>query len=141
MMSSSRPVFLSVCLAVAILSCRGRAAPAPDPMAAPPPPALPPPAAIPEAEQIRVTVVNNRADGGAVTVYVEPSGGTRTAMGTVDAGTTRTFPYRVLGTNRTIKLFAMNAAGAQTESEVVTVPVGSQLNWDLLLNSVRIRSR
>ena len=135
----SGPVLLSAFLVVGLLACgRSRAAP-PDPMAAPPQPTPAPPPPVSEAEQIRVTVVNNRADGGAVTVYVEPSGGTRTAMGTVDAGTTRTFPYRVQGTNRTIKLIALNAAGSQAESEVVTVPVGSQLNWDLQLNTVRIR--
>lgn len=138
MRRSTGPVVASAILAAALLGCARSPAASPGPTPDPTPD-TPPATQTAEADQIRITVVNNRTDAGVVTVHLEPAGGVRVTLGTVDAGTTRTFPHRVQGGNRTIKLVAVGATGSPVESEVVTVPSGSQLNWDLLLNAVRVR--
>ena len=86
-----------------------------------------------------VSVTNNRVDGGAATIYVEPAAGVRTALGVVDPGSTKTFSYRVEAQNRQVKLIALNAAGQSMQSEQITVPRGAGRTWDLQINSVRVR--
>ena len=88
---------------------------------------------------MNVSVVHNRADGGTTTIYIEPAAGVRTTLGTIDAGSTRTFTYRIQGQNRQVKLIALNALGQTLQSEQITVPRGAGLTWDLQINSVRVR--
>ena len=89
---------------------------------------------------ILVSVNHNRADGGIATIYIEPTaGGVRETLGTIEQGTTKTFSYSVLSQNRTVRLIALNALGQSMTSSEITVPRGAGLNWDLGVNSVRVR--
>jgi hypothetical protein len=130
-------ILAGAALGVALAACASSPAASADPGTAPDAP--PVEASGAEVEQIRVTVVHNRTDGGSTTVYVEPTGGTREAVGTLESGTTRTFTYRVQGATRQIRLIAVTASGQPIESEPITIPPGAQVSWDLQLNSVRIR--
>ena len=88
---------------------------------------------------IRVEVRQNRLDGGAMTVYVEPAAGVRTTLGVIDPGETKTFTYNAAGANRNLKLSALDATGRTTTSTAITVPRGAGLTWDIQVNAVRIK--
>ena len=94
----------------------------------------------PAAENtIRVEVRQNRLDGGAMTVYIEPSAGVRTTLGMIDPGETKTFTYNAAGANRNVKLSALDATGRTTTSTAITVPRGAGLTWDIQVNALRIK--
>ena len=88
---------------------------------------------------IAVTVRNNRSDGGLTTIYIQPVSGVRTNLGTVDIGETKNFSYNIDLQNRQVVLTAITAMGQQIQSERITIPRGAGLNWDLQINSIRIR--
>ena len=130
------PAALALALVLAFTACATSPAASPETDAG---------AAAPSTNQatsdgtMTVSVVNNRADGGAATIYIEPAAGVRTALGTVDPGATKSFTYRIEDQNRTVRLMALNALGQSLESERITVPRGAGLSWDLQINSVRVR--
>ncbi len=86
-----------------------------------------------------IGVNHNRADGGIVTVYIEPAAGVRTALGTLEPGENKTFQYRVEAQNRNIRLISLNSSSQQMSSERITVPRGAGVYWDLQANTIRIR--
>jgi len=86
-----------------------------------------------------VTVSHNRADGGTTTIYVDPSAGVRVALGTIDLGVTKSFTYRIEAQNRQVQLIAIDSNGRTLKSELITVPRGARLSWDLQINSLRVR--
>ena len=88
---------------------------------------------------IRVEVRLNDLNAGTTQVYIEPANGVRTALGTIDAGQTRTFTFNALNANRTVRLVALTAAGGSKTSDSITVPRGSGLSWDIQVNSVRLK--
>lgn len=99
------------------------------------------PATVDQATEnmIRVEVRQNRLDGGAMTVYVEPAAGVRTTLGVIDPGETKTFTYNAAGANRNLKLSALDATGRTTTSTAITVPRGAGVTWDIQVNAVRIK--
>ena len=86
-----------------------------------------------------VSVTHNRSDGGVTTIYIEPVSGVRSTLGTIESGMTKTFTYRPEALNRQVRLIALNASGQALQSEVITVPRGAGIAWNLQANSVRIR--
>ena len=102
------------------------------------------PAGVPATDQasdnvVPVSVTNNKLGGGTTTIYIEPSAGVRATLGTMDAGSTRTFSYRIDGQSRQVRLYAIDAQGQTVMSEMITIPRGAGLSWDLQINSVRVR--
>ena len=88
---------------------------------------------------ISVEVRLNDLNAGTTQVYIEPSNGVRTALGTIDPGQTRTFSFNAVNSNRTVRLVALNAAGASKTSDPITVPRGTGLSWDIQVNSLRLK--
>ena len=133
----ARSVAFALALLPGFTACATSPAATPETQAGAPPAAATDQAAADNT--MSVSVVNNRADGGTATIYIEPAAGVRTTLGTVDPGSTRTFTYRIEAQNRQVKLIALNAAGQTMESERITVPRGAGLSWDLQINSLRVR--
>lgn len=90
------------------------------------------------SDQIMITVNHNRMAQGEMTVYIEPTGGIRTVLGMIGTNEIKTFPYRVVG-SRNIRLAAIGTTGGGVTSPAITVPEGQGLNWDMSLNTVRLR--
>ena len=88
---------------------------------------------------VQVTVVHGGGTGGNVTVYAEPTAGVRSAIGSLDPGDTKTFAYRVQDGNRRFRLVALNSTGQEIRSDVVTVARGAGVNWNIQINSIRVR--
>ena len=87
---------------------------------------------------IMITVNQNRMNAGDMTIYIEPAGGVRTVLGLASAGEIKTFRYPLTG-NRNVRLAAIGTSGGGITSPSITVPVGQGLNWDITLNTVRLR--
>jgi hypothetical protein len=90
-------------------------------------------------DAIRVTVIHNLSDAGALAIFVEPEGGTRTSVGSANPGETQTFTFRVQNNLRRVRLVGLRASGTEIISPAITVPQGSGVGWDVQLNSVRLR--
>ncbi len=90
------------------------------------------------SDVISITVNHNRMDQGEMTVYIEPAGGIRSVLGMIATNEQKTFTYRVVG-SRNIRLAAQGTTGGGVTSPAITVPEGQGLNWDLSLNTVRLR--
>ena len=90
------------------------------------------------SDVINITVNHNRMDQGEMTVYIEPAGGIRSVLGMIATNEQKTFTYRVVG-SRNIRLAAQGTSGGSVSSQAITVPEGQGLNWDLSLNTLRLR--
>ena len=98
----------------------------------------PPSGDVQAADAITITVNHNKMDQGEMTVYIEPTGGIRSVLGMIATNELKTFSYKVVG-SRNIRLAAMGTSGGAVTSPAITVPAGSGLNWDISLNTVRLR--
>ena len=92
-----------------------------------------------DAQNIRVEVNHNRADGGIATIYIEPVAGSRQTLGTIAPGERKTFYYHVQAQNRSVRLSAINSTGQTLTTGQTTVPRGAALEWDLHINSLRVK--
>ena len=92
----------------------------------------------PAADAIPITVNHNKMDQGELTIYIEPAGGIRTVLGLINTNEMKTFQYRVVG-NRNVRLAAVGATSGSMTTPAITVPEGQGVNWDLGLNTVRLR--
>jgi hypothetical protein len=88
---------------------------------------------------IRVEVRQNKLDAGTTTVYIEPSAGVRSALGTLDPGQMRVFTFDATNANRNVRLVALDAQGRSVTSQPITVPRGAGLTWDIQVNQVRVK--
>ena len=87
---------------------------------------------------IPITINHNKMDQGEMTVYIEPTGGIRSVLGMIATNEIKTFQYRVVG-SRNIRLAVSGTTGGGQTSPAITVPEGQGVNWDLSLNTVRLR--
>ena len=88
---------------------------------------------------IPITVNYNMSDQGQLTIYIEPTGGIRTVLGTIQPNEQKTFNFRVTA-SRNIRLAAISDAGnSGLNSPTQTVPTGQSVVWDMALNNMRLR--
>jgi hypothetical protein len=91
------------------------------------------------ADEIRITVNQNKFDAGRMAIWVAGDVGVPRMMGELDAGETRTFIHKVAGAGRRVQLNARNGSGTDIRSEFLNVPPGSGVNWDIQLNRISLR--
>jgi hypothetical protein len=96
------------------------------------------PDARPADGSIRVEVRNNLLDAGPITVFIEPASEVRTQLGSLAAGETRTFVFMPTELNRVVRMIALSSMGQTIVSTGITVPRGSNLTWDVRINSLRL---
>ena len=130
MMIARVPKVVTALMIMALAACAST--PSADPAAAPST------GTAQRSDVINITVNHNRMDQGEMTVYIEPAGGIRSVLGMIATNEQKAFSYRVVG-SRNVRLAAQGATGGGITSPAITVPEGQGLNWDLALNTVRLR--
>jgi hypothetical protein len=91
------------------------------------------------ANEIRITVNQNKFDAGRMAIWVAGDVGVPMMMGEMEAGETKTFVHKITGAGRRIQLSARSASGSEVRSDFLNVPPNASATWDIQLNSLRIR--
>ena len=135
-MSKSRMGYcMTLMLAIGLAACAGRpdpevsSAPAGADQAAP---------GTQSANALMVTVNHTDMNRSEMTVYIEPAGGVRTMLGTLNSGEQKSFNFELTGV-RNVKLIGVSPSAGQLTSPSITVPTGAGVFWEVGINSVRIR--